>query len=284
VKSEDDQVITITGQYFACPDSDCKDLYVRFGDPDSGIFVKANKTGDNEVQCKVPKYTKPDVLPVEVTFNGEDYTHDNFTYGFFDPYILDVQPRLISMKGTTLVRLYGFGFVNSTGTDLKAKFGTKTRGDLECSGKKCVEMATYIDKTTIETPTFPQNNVFYKDNGDNIKFDGMTTEACVYGSTYTDNQIEIWYYDDPIYSELSSYGSPANMEKPIFATTDFKWPNNDYEKFKKYGNFTCRFASKDGKKVVYTKARMEIYPLNNAEPNAKPNHMKCQSPKWKVPE
>jgi len=113
----------------------------------------------------VPKYTKPDVLPVEVTFNGEDYTNDNFTYGFFDPYVLDVQPRLISIKGTTRVRLYGFGFVNSTGTFLKVRFQSNTRGNFTCSGAECVKMADYIDKTTIESPTFPQSIVNYWDNG-----------------------------------------------------------------------------------------------------------------------
>lgn len=61
-------------------------------------------------------------------------------------------------------------------------------------------MADYIDKTTIESPTFPQSTVLYQDNGDNIKLDGMATEACVYGSSsYTENEIEIFYYDEPIY-------------------------------------------------------------------------------------
>jgi hypothetical protein len=89
---------------------------VRFGDPetDNAIYVKGEKIADDKVMVKVPKYAKPDVLQVEVTFNGEDYTHDNQTYGFFDPYVLDVQPRLISAKGTTRVRLFGFGFVNSS--------------------------------------------------------------------------------------------------------------------------------------------------------------------------
>jgi hypothetical protein len=65
------------------------------------------------------------VLPVEVSFNGLDYTHDNKTYGFFDPFIIDVKPRLLSIKGTTKLNITGFGFVNSTGADaLKAKFGT----------------------------------------------------------------------------------------------------------------------------------------------------------------
>ena len=49
----------------------------------------------------------------------------------------------------------------------------------------------------------------------------MATEACVYGNTFTENGIEIFYYEEPIYQNLSSQGSPANLEKPLFATTDF---------------------------------------------------------------
>ena len=52
------------------------------------------------------------------------------------------------------MRLYGFGFVNSTGTDLKTKFGSYQRGELVCTGKNCTMMAVYLDKNTIETPTF----------------------------------------------------------------------------------------------------------------------------------
>jgi hypothetical protein len=43
---------------------------VRFGDPDNGIYVKGRKLSNGNVEADVPKYTKPDVLPVEVTFNG----------------------------------------------------------------------------------------------------------------------------------------------------------------------------------------------------------------------
>lgn len=67
-----------------------------------------------------------------------------------------MKPRLINARGTTKVRLYGFGFVNSTGTDLKTKFGTVDKGELACPNKACVMMAEYIDKVTIETTTFPQ--------------------------------------------------------------------------------------------------------------------------------
>jgi hypothetical protein len=67
-----------------------------------------------------PKYTRPDVLQVEVTFNGQDYTNDKLTYGYFDPFVLDIQPRLISKRGTTQVHIKGFGFVNSP--DTKSQF------------------------------------------------------------------------------------------------------------------------------------------------------------------
>ena len=112
----------------------------------------------------------------------------------------------------------------------------------------------------------------------------MTVEASVYGNIFTENNIEIWYFEQPAYESLSSYGSPANQEKPIFASTNFKWNVNDLDKFNKYSNFTCRFTSLDGKKTLYTKGRMEIYPLGNPDDTAKPTHVKCHSPKWKTPE
>jgi len=79
------------------------------------------RISDEKLRVAVPKYSKPDVLNVEVTFNNQDYTHHNQTYGFFDPFVLDVQPRLISTTGSTKIRLIGFGFVNA-GDDLKANF------------------------------------------------------------------------------------------------------------------------------------------------------------------
>mmetsp|Transcript_43393 Transcript_43393/g.41844 ORF Transcript_43393/g.41844 Transcript_43393/m.41844 type:complete len:129 (+) Transcript_43393:2661-3047(+) len=128
---------------------------------------------------------------------------------------------MIHVRGSTRVRLFGFGFVNSTGTFLKAKFLSNKRGNFSCSGAECVKMAEYIDKTTIESATFPQSTVNYGDNGENVGWDGLATEGCVYGSTYTENGIEIFYYADPLYGTLSHSGSPANIEKPIFIPSDF---------------------------------------------------------------
>ena len=38
VKSPNNESVLITGQNFNCPDPDCKDLWVRFGDPENGIL------------------------------------------------------------------------------------------------------------------------------------------------------------------------------------------------------------------------------------------------------
>jgi hypothetical protein len=46
-----------------------------------------------------------------VSFNDLDYTADNVTFGFVDPYVLGISPRLISTHGTTKVNLTGYGFV-----------------------------------------------------------------------------------------------------------------------------------------------------------------------------
>ena len=103
----------IEGTNLKCPDSNCSDLMVRFGDSDAGIYHPGVWLNDTFIKVKIPKYTKPDVLRVELTLNGKDYTNDGKTYGYFDPYVLNAEPRLISVDGTTKVTIKGFGFVAS---------------------------------------------------------------------------------------------------------------------------------------------------------------------------
>lgn len=116
VKEKNDAYMLIEGIEFKCPEKKCERVWVRFGELDSAIYVKAEWLNETFVKVKIPKYTKPDVLRVELTMNGKDYTHDGKTYGYFDPYVLNAEPRLISVDGTTVVRIKGFGFVNSSET------------------------------------------------------------------------------------------------------------------------------------------------------------------------
>ena len=78
----------------------------------------------NEIEVYIPKYTKPDILPVEVSMNGRDFTNDKVSYGFYDAFVIDVEPRLVSKKGGTKMTVKGFGFVNSGSGELSTKFGS----------------------------------------------------------------------------------------------------------------------------------------------------------------
>jgi len=95
-------VVELRGSGFECFDSDCSELKCRFGNgPEQYIYVQGELASSESVRCKVPQYTKPDVLEVELTINAESYTSDNKTYGFFDPFVLDAVPRLIATDGST---------------------------------------------------------------------------------------------------------------------------------------------------------------------------------------
>lgn len=107
------------GENFECPPSeinpeeeDCSKIRVRFtnkfGDE---IFMDGHKTTAGAIKCPIPKYPSPETLDVDITMNDQDYTNNGIQFGYIDPYILGVSPRLVSSKGTTKLRLDGYGFV-----------------------------------------------------------------------------------------------------------------------------------------------------------------------------
>lgn len=101
-------------------------------------------------------YTKPDILPVEVSMNKRDFTNDHVTYGFYDAFVLDVLPKLISKKGGTKLTIKGFGFVDSGKNEIASKFATKDFGELQCNGgTNCIQPAHFVDKNTITTEALP---------------------------------------------------------------------------------------------------------------------------------
>lgn len=118
-------------------------------------------TDDTHISCPVPKFTKPDVLEVEISVDGNEYTHNHKTYGFFDAYLLDVQPRLVSKLGGTPMKLSGFGFVNTGPEELKSKFSTKDKGELSCGSSPCIHDAEFESKNVMRTKSVPQGTLFY---------------------------------------------------------------------------------------------------------------------------
>jgi len=206
-------MIDVLGSGFDCgDDKDCdkEDLLCRFGNsPAQYIYVKAVYESDTKMRCKVPEYTKPDVLKVEVTINGESYTSDGHTYGFFDPFILDAQPRLIATDGTTEVEIKGIGFVDSgearaqysnanpAMTDKEADDADRNASPngLKCDitptsttlafieeyapAANCVTKATFRDKNTLVTGTFRQEHIRYKTPDQSVLWDPFYIDVSV---------------------------------------------------------------------------------------------------------
>jgi hypothetical protein len=45
-------------------------LWIKFGENKNAIYVKGERLSDEKIRVAIPKYSKPDVLKVEATFNG----------------------------------------------------------------------------------------------------------------------------------------------------------------------------------------------------------------------
>ena len=141
-----------------------------------------------------------------MTLNGYDYSNDNITFGFYDPYVIDASPRLISTSGTTRVTVKGIGFVNSGETKVVFE---NSAFPLKCPGD-CRKNADYIDKNHITADTLPQQEVTFVSDGKSVMWDGFFIEASVYNNDFTDNRVALYYYEEPTY-EVFSGETPANI-------------------------------------------------------------------------
>jgi hypothetical protein len=197
------------------------------------------------IKIKVPKYAKPDVLTVEITMNGADYTNNKKTFGFFDPYIIDAHPKLINTRGTTMVTIKGLGFVDSD--QLSTKFSGKD-DDIQCGDQPCVQKSVFLNSKSIKTATKPQKDMNYKKSGSNVMWDPFQVSVAVITGKYTDNKVYLQYYADPEFKLLSSAETPANI--PTELLISMKISKEDAKNFQKFGNPKCRFSS--GQDIMFT--------------------------------
>lgn len=286
VESELPVLLFVKGKNFDCPDEKCENATCRFGTGDQAIITPATKISSTEIHCYVPKYGRPDVVPVEISLDQEYYTNDNKEYGFYDPYVWYVKPKMVSRKGNTTITIHGYGFVNTTGSYLKVRYGFLHKR-LSCRGGPCVVMAKYVDQNTIVAETLPYNEIVYNQTRLPIGKDPFAVEVSVYGDDFTKNNATIFYfteptYGDPLPTQVAANGGEALRTPADFHTnkTDGQKGDNDEEIFRKYGNATCRFKSISGK-VVYTKAQMIHNPIGESDSL---NSVYCPSPEWDLPE
>lgn len=279
VRHADSITIDVHGKNFDCPSAGCDSVKCKFGKDPNSIIVKGIRMSSDLIKCPLPNYPQPDVLDVEVSMNGKDYSNNGKQFGYFDPFVLHVEPKLISKTGSTKVEIKGFGFVDSSKVGGLKVLYDNDAGSYFCtrSNNKCVVDASYIDKNTISAPTLPLD-MFMNDKGGKITdSDSVNVEVSVFNDKFTVNHIKVHYYDDPDFMSIQPESAPANTQSPIMIATDFNFDVNNPEVLLENAEFKCRFTSSDGKQVIYTDARAVTYPF---VAGADPTHVKCNTPIW----
>lgn len=96
--------------------------------------------------------------------------------------------------------------------------------------------------------------------------------------------LDLWYYKDPDFLNISTSYAYMNEEKPVVIATDFFWDEgNDYVAFRKYANITCRWTSENQPyKVKTTYAMMESIPLGSYQDDTYPSQIRCKTPRWNM--
>jgi len=283
-----DVMVFVKGTNFKCPAvGSCEPVMCRYGVNEESIYTKGTLISSTEIHCLAPKYSRPDVLPIEISIAGDEYTSDGKEYGFYSPYVWKVTPKMVSRKGHTPITIYGYGFVNTTGTYLKTRFGFLDK-KLSCKNGPCTVMSTYIDKNHIEASTFPYDEIVYEESGLALGTDKYAVEVAVYGDHFTNNNVSIFYFNEPIYGDPEPAQAPENGGELIRIPTNFFTPStdpdhpaNDEAVFRKHGNATCKFTSVSGKSTE-VQGSFAHYPLG--ENDTSYNTIFCPSPEWALPE
>ena len=80
---------------------------------------------------------------------------------------------------------------------------------------------------------------------------------------FTPNSIDLYYYEEPTVSEVSSAFAFADEEKVIVMAADFNWgAGNQLDVFRKHANVTCRFTSENDYSIQkITPAIIEMSPI-----------------------
>ncbi|CAI2384727.1 unnamed protein product [Moneuplotes crassus] len=279
IRRSNDMTIDVHGNSFDCPNNNCNDVTCKFGTDPNSIVIKGYRQSSNLIKCPIPDYPQPDVLDVEVSMNGKDYSNNKVHFGFYDPFVLRVEPRLVSKSGTTKVEISGFGFVDSTNAGGLKVLYDNDRGSYYCNKNrnKCVVDAGFVDKNKIVASTLPFN-MFIDGNGNRVRdTDPVNVEVSVFNDKFTNNKIKIHYYEDPEFKDVIPDTAPAGTQTPLMIETDFKLNQNNEEIFMENADFECRFRSLNLKEERKTHGHPIAYPYKSGAP---PNNIQCSTPVW----
>lgn len=163
-----------------------------------------------------------------------------------DPFVLEANPRLISAKGSTIVNLSGYGFVQMEESKSVVSMFSEEQ-QLTCAtgpDQKCKKSYTVFNEHQTQVGTFPQSEVTV--GSENIEWRSWNIYLMDPDGVFSPNSVHLFYYKDLELSSVNAQFLYANQEKPIIIQTEFNWGHgNDFETFRKSANLTCRFRSED---------------------------------------
>jgi hypothetical protein len=109
-------------------------------------------------------------------------------------------------------------------------------------------------------------------------WDPVYIDATVTGSSFTENQVELFYYEDPDVVGPNIVESPANYESQLLIAMDFK--NNDMDRIAQHAKPRCRFTV--GQKMAETNGILIDYPITGSRLPANLDTIHCKTPRWSL--
>jgi hypothetical protein len=279
-KNPNNQRLQVFGENFECPAGDCSQLKVRFRNAQGrDIFTEGRMEENGAVSCLIPKYPAPETLDVDVSFNDQDFTNNGVKFGYHDPFIDDVQPRLLSAKGTTVLKISGYGFVQLQDSKDQIAF-QKDQQTLNCTDTECTKSYTVQNENLCTVGTFPRE--VKKIGTEDIGYQPFTASMMAPDGSFVTNDIQLRYYRDPQFLNITSQFAYANEEKPVIVSTEFYWEDgNNYEEFRRNAVVRCRFTSNSfNSRQEVTDGIMEHSAIGSFATNQPPNQIRCRTPKW----
>jgi len=255
--------LNVKGKYLDCPDSTCQNLKCSFSGENYTILTDGVRKSSTLVVCQIPSLSRPDETQVQVTMNGVDFTPQNVTYTFYDAFVVNLDPAYIPIEGNVLTKVQGFGFANSPQLKVRLE-NSADRTVLTCGSSSCVFSAQYISPTEISF-TAPAQSTIKLADGTSIGDNPIYVEASVYNDEFTDNRVELNFYQQPaVGASLTSSGTGkyefhANAVSTLFIPISLQMQEGiKQNEFLRKTRVLCKFTI--NKQDTITEGKFVQYP------------------------
>jgi len=111
-----------------------------------------------------------------------------------------------------------------------------------------------------------------------VKWDPMYIDATVIGDEFTENEVELFYYSDPIIQGSNIIETPSNIQSQLLIPMDFG--ANDMNRIDRYATPKCKFTY--GGKEQSSEGQIITYPFSGVRDPKTANTIHCKTPKWNL--